>query len=81
MEQELKFGLDLGRLAVLKKKVWADYEQLLRAFFFKFSGAKSNLKFFLKHCSICTKKLHKMKLKSISFSKFNHEVKTVILTI
>ena len=33
MEQELRFGLDLGRLAVLKKRVWADYEQLLRVFF------------------------------------------------
>ena len=31
MEQELRFGLDLGRLAVLKKKFWADYEQLFRA--------------------------------------------------
>ena len=28
MEQELRFGLDLGQLAVLKKRVWADYEQL-----------------------------------------------------
>ena len=37
MEQELRFGLDLGRLAVLKKRVWADYEQLLRVVF---SGAK-----------------------------------------
>ena len=30
MEQELRFGLDFGRLAVLKKRVWADNEQLLR---------------------------------------------------
>ena len=30
MEQELRFGLDLGWLAILKKRVWADYEQLLR---------------------------------------------------
>ena len=30
MEQELMFGLDLGRLALLKKKhIWANYEQLL----------------------------------------------------
>ena len=34
MEQELKFGLDLGRLAVLKKRVWSDREELLRVFFF-----------------------------------------------
>ena len=29
MEQELRFGLDLGRLALLKKNIWADNEQLL----------------------------------------------------
>ena len=40
MEQELRFGLDLGRLALLKKRVWADYEQLLRVVFFMFSVAK-----------------------------------------
>ena len=33
MEQELRFGPDLGRLAVLRKRVWADYEQLLRVVF------------------------------------------------
>ena len=33
MEQDLRFGLDLGRLALLKKKhIWED--------FFKFSWAK-----------------------------------------
>ena len=51
MEQELRFKLDLGRLAVLKKRVWADYEQLLRVVFFMFSGAKKMLN------------LHKMKFK------------------
>ena len=45
MEQELRFGLDLGQLAVLKKRVWADYEQLLRVFF-HVSGAKKHVKFF-----------------------------------
>ena len=40
MEQELRFGLDLGRLAVLKKRVWADYEQLLRVVFSCFQGQK-----------------------------------------
>ena len=44
MEQELRFGLDLGRLAVLKKKVWADYEQLLRVFFSCFQEQKKKLK-------------------------------------
>ena len=38
MENELRFGLDLGRLAVLKKRVWADYEQLLRVVFSCFQG-------------------------------------------
>jgi len=34
MEQELRFGLDFGRLALLKKeKIWADYEQLFRLVF------------------------------------------------
>ena len=28
MEQELRFGLDLGWLALLKKNIWADYELL-----------------------------------------------------
>ena len=36
MEEELRFWLDLGRLALL---IWADYEQLLGGFF-KFSWAK-----------------------------------------
>ena len=44
-EQELRFGLDLDRLAVLKKKVWFDYEQHLRVFFFMFSRAKKMLNF------------------------------------
>ena len=33
MEQEMRFGLDLGRLALLKKNIWADYEQLFRLVF------------------------------------------------
>ena len=37
MEKELRFGLDMGRLAVLNKRVWSDYEQLLRVVFFLFS--------------------------------------------
>ena len=40
MEQELRFGLDLGRLAVLKKRVWADYDQLLGCLFHVFRGKK-----------------------------------------
>ena len=37
MEQELRFGLDLGRLALLKKNIWADYEQLLKPVFSSFN--------------------------------------------
>jgi hypothetical protein len=33
MEQELRFGLNLDRLALLKKNIWAHYEQLLRTVF------------------------------------------------
>ena len=40
MEQELRFGLDLGRLAVLKKRFWVDYEQLLRVVSSCFQGQK-----------------------------------------
>ena len=47
MEQELKFWLDLGRLAILKKRVWADYEQLLRVVSSCFQRQK-NVKFSLK---------------------------------
>ena len=38
MEQKLRFGLVLGCLAVLIKNIFADYEQLLRAFFSCFRG-------------------------------------------
>ena len=38
IEQELKFGLDLGRFAILKPRVWDDYEQLLKVVFSHFQG-------------------------------------------
>jgi hypothetical protein len=41
MEQELRFGLDLGQFAVLKKRVWADYEHFLRVVFSFFQGQKN----------------------------------------
>ena len=48
MEQELRFGLDLGQLALLKKKhIWANYEQLLRPVFSLFGGQNFFLIFFL----------------------------------
>ena len=40
MEQELRCGLDLGQLVLLKKRVWANYEHV-------FMG-KKNVKNFLK---------------------------------
>ena len=45
MEHELRFVLDLGRLALLKKKkIWADYEQLFRPVFSSFHGQKKRKK-------------------------------------
>ena len=41
MEQKLRFGLDFGRLTILKKKLWTDYEELLRADFHVFMGKKT----------------------------------------
>ena len=40
MEQGLKFGLDLGRLALMRKQIWADNEQLLKPVFHVFMGKK-----------------------------------------
>ena len=37
-QQKLRFGLVLGQFAILKKKIRADYEQLLRAVFSCFHG-------------------------------------------
>ena len=44
MEQKMRFGLVLVHLAILKKKLGADYEQLLRVFFYVFRGKKKYLK-------------------------------------
>ena len=44
MEQELRFGLDLGWLALLKKKILADYEQLFRPVFSSFRGQTKKMK-------------------------------------
>ena len=44
MEQKMRFELVLGRLAILKKKLGVNYEQLLRVFFLRFHGQKNNLK-------------------------------------
>jgi hypothetical protein len=63
MEQKMRFWLVLGRLAILKKELWANYEQLLRVVFSCFQGQKNYLKFSLKYFSVRTKKLHKMKVR------------------
>ena len=68
MEQELRFGLDLSQLAVLKKRVWADYEQLLRVFFSCFQRQK-NVKIFFKNCSVRTKKFHNKIYKKLKKKK------------
>ena len=54
MTQELRFRVDLGQLALLKKreKIWADYEQL---FMPVFKGIKkSNIIFFKKFIGLET---------------------------
>ena len=52
MEQNIRFGLILGRLAILKKKIVVDYEQLLRVVFSCFQGQKSDSKFFQKYYKV-----------------------------
>ena len=39
----MRFGLILGRLAIMKKKIGTDYEQLLSVFFSCSQGQKYNL--------------------------------------
>ena len=60
----------LGSRAIKKKRVWADYEQLFSVVFSCFQGQKRIFKFFKKHCSFGTKKLHKMKLYIVFFLIF-----------
>ena len=62
MVQKIRFGLVLGRLAILKKRR-ADYDQLLRVFFSCFQGQKKLYIFLKKYWSVLTKKLHKMKVR------------------
>ena len=57
MQKELRFRLDLGQLEVLKKRVWADYEQLLRVIFSCFQGQK-NVKKFLKNIVASARDIH-----------------------
>ena len=61
---------DSGQWAVVwaglwNKRVWADYEQLLRPVFSLFRGQKNFLEFFWKHYRVRTEKLH-----NTSFTNF-----------
>ena len=49
----------------VKKKVWADYEQLLRPGFLNLYGQKIKLNNFLKYCRVRTEKLHRIKVKKV----------------
>ena len=44
MEQELRFGLDLGWLEKLKNKILADYKQFFRVLFSCFQAQKKREK-------------------------------------
>ena len=45
MEHELRFRLDLGWLAILKKKIiWVNYKELLSLFFSSFREEKNEIK-------------------------------------
>ena len=52
----------------VKKRVWADYEQLLRPIFSLFRGQKISLNFFWKYHSVRTEKLQRKKVKKNIFS-------------
>ena len=65
MEQELRFGLDLGRLTLLKKKKLGRLSATFGAGFIHVLMDKK----YQKHCSVRTKQLHKTKLFFFSFLK------------
>lgn len=67
--KEIEIRAGLGQIgSIEKKRVWADYKQLLMVFFSCFQGQKKVLKF-LKN--IRTKKLLKLKLKKNVFIFLN----------
>jgi hypothetical protein len=45
MEQDMRFGLILGWLAILKKWFWADYEQLFIVVFHVFRSKAKQINF------------------------------------
>ena len=48
-----------------EKKVWGRLWATFEARFFMFSWAKKNLKFFWKFFSVCTEKLHRIRVKNV----------------
>ena len=70
MEQSMRFGLILGRLAILKKKSFGPIMSNFWGGFFMFSLAKQMLKFFEKHCSFHTKMLRNIFFIEIFFLNF-----------
>ena len=59
-------GLTFGSVGIIEKKnIWAVLEQLFNPVFSSFRSQKTNKK--QKHCSVNTKKLHKMKLEKYTF--------------
>ena len=70
MEQNIRFGLVLDRLAVMKILDWAVKYATFEGNFFRFSWAIFFL-IFKKYCSVGTKKLNSIKVrkKSKSFWK------------
>ena len=59
----MRFGLVLGRLAILKKQIWGQLSTTFEGGFFMFSVEKNIFFFFFEYCSVHTKKLHKMKVR------------------
>ena len=57
----IEFWAGLGPVGITEKKLGPIMSNFLGRFFQFFMG-KINLKINYKHCSVCTKKLHKMKL-------------------
>ena len=64
MEQKMRFGLLLGRLAILKKKKFGPIMNNFWGRFFHVFGCKKNEIFFWKCCSIRTEKLHNINLRT-----------------
>ena len=65
---KVNFGLwAVAWAGLCNKRVWANYEQLLRPVFSLFRGQKKIQIFFWKHHSFCTEKLQRKKVKKIYF--------------